>query len=203
MDPMRQLLWGEPIVPTNRAGTRPVNDPAPRNLSLLRLGEADRRVRRRLALLRGRLARQGVDAGIAEGSAIAAELTMSEEGVRRRAIRVNLLVAAADLDRAETALRALRFRATRRAPTMELIRLANRSRYGAVHVVFDDALPPGGAGLAVSAPHPGSPEAQLERAERLSRYRLEPQRILLRTWSRQSWWGRREESVEIGLVVRE
>jgi hypothetical protein len=174
-----------------------------RNLSLLRLGEADRRVRRRLALLRGRLARQGVVASLAEGSAIAAELTASEESVRRRAIRANLLVAAADLEPAESALRAIRFRVTTHAPTMALIRLANRSRHGAVHVVFDELLPPGGAPHAVPAPHPGSVEAQLERARRLSRYRLEPQRVLLRTWSRESWWGRREESLEIGLVVRE
>lgn len=184
--------------------------PMPRNLSLIRLEEADRRVRRRLVVTRGHLQHAGLETRIAEGSAIAAEIALADENLRRRAIRANLLLREASIAAAaETLLR----RGFRRvvsssrdgSATVELLKRAARDRRAAVHVVFDEELAPTGSLRdRVTAPprlHPGSVEAARERALRLARYRLEPAISLERRWSHDAIRGRLEEILEIGLVV--
>ncbi|MHC4832860.1 MAG: hypothetical protein ACYTFH_02990 [Planctomycetota bacterium] len=184
---------------------RSLSQPEPRNLSLLRLEEADRRVGRRLAVVRGRLDAAGVASGLAEGSAIAAEIALPEANLRRRAIRANLTVAAADLDTARSTLKRLGYRdlgPNGGVATVELLKEAGRTRRSAVHVVFDDELTPGGTSLpAADRPHPGSPEAMLDRRRRLARYRMAPATVMTRLRSRETWIGRREETVEIGLLI--
>jgi hypothetical protein len=169
----------------------------PRNLSLERLEAADRRVRRRVAVLRGRLEAAGIPAALVEGSAIAAELRPPGESRRRRAIRAAIEIARADLRAAERCLRDQGFEAARAAPTIELMRLAHRSGRGAVHVVFDDAADEADD----RRPHPGSEEAAMQRAARLNRHRLEAACTMLRRWRRETWLGWLEESLEIGLVA--
>jgi hypothetical protein len=98
-----------------RPSDRPVpalaaDRPTPRNLSLIRLEEADRRVRRRLLVVRSLLQRAGVETRIAEGSAIAAEILLADENLRRRAIRANLLVRDRSIDRGAEALARRGFR---------------------------------------------------------------------------------------------
>jgi hypothetical protein len=185
--------------------------PTPRNLSLIRLEEADRRVRRRLLVVRSLLQRAGVETRIAEGSAIAAEILLADENLRRRAIRANLLVRDRSIDRGAEALARRGFR--RIGPlkqggsaTVELLKRAARDRRGAVHVVFDEDLAPAGAlrdRVRTPTPrlHPGSAEAAAERAARLSRYRLEPAILLERRWIHEAIRGRLEEILEIGLVI--
>ncbi|MGA0285928.1 MAG: hypothetical protein ACO3QA_02730 [Phycisphaerales bacterium] len=184
-------------------GSHPLH--APRNLSLLRLEEADRRVARHLAVLRGRLDAAGIETSLAEGSAIAAEIALPEVNLKRRAIRANLMLAAKDLDAARSALKRVGFRdlgLRGGVATLELLKEATRSRRGAVHVVFDDELAPGGGGSPTrEGPHPGSSEAALDRRRRLARYRLSPATVMVRLRSRATWIGRREETVEIGLVT--
>ncbi|MEY3023613.1 MAG: hypothetical protein RJA16_439, partial [Planctomycetota bacterium] len=143
--------------------------PTPRNLSLIRLEEADRRVRRRLLVVRSLLQRAGVETRIAEGSAIAAEILLADENLRRRAIRANLLVRDRSIDRGAETLARRGFR--RIGPlkqggsaTVELLKRAARDRRGAVHVVFDEDLAPAGAlrdRVRTPTPrlHPGSAEA--------------------------------------------
>lgn len=179
----------------------------PRNLSLLRLEEADRRVGRRLAVLRGRLDAGGVAASLTEGSAIAAEILLPEANLRRRAIRANISLRAADLDATRSILRRLGYRdlgPRGGVATVELLQEASRTRRSAVHVVFDDELTPGRGGPPPpDRPHPGSPEAAAARRRRLARYRLSPATIMTRLRSRETALGRREETVEIGLVVED
>lgn len=197
--------------PLRSLGGRDPSPPA-RNLSLLRLEEADRRVRRRLAMVRGRLSRAGVSTTVVEGSAIAAEVSIAEENLRRRAIRANLQVAHGDLEAARRILGEFGFRdlppSRRRASaTIELLKRASRDRRGAVHVIFDEELAPTGSlrerPATVGRPHPGSPQAAAERIERLRRYRVEPSASLERRWSRDALHGRKEEILEVGLVVAE
>lgn len=186
---------------------QPHVQPPPRNLSLLRLEEADRRVGRHLAVVRGRLEAAGVAATLAEGSAIAAEIALPEANLKRRAIRANLALRAGDLDAARTALREAGFRdlgPRGGVATVELLKEASRSRRSAVHVVFDDELAPGrGAIDASDRPHPASPEAAAARQRRLARYRLSPATVMTRLQRRETWIGRREETVEIGLVIED
>ncbi len=194
----------------NRAESALPPRPIARNLSLLRLEEADRRVRRRLVAVRGRLTAAGVETRVAEGSAIAAEILLADDNVRRRAIRVNLLLREPALERAVEALTARGYRrlpATRSgaSATVELLKRAARDRRGAVHVVFDEELAP--AGRLRSAPtggvprvHPGSEEAVRDRARRLARYRLEPAVSIERRWVHEAIRGRLEEILEVGLV---
>jgi hypothetical protein len=184
---------------------------APRNLSLLRLEEADRRVRRRLVVVRSLLRRAGVETRIAEGSAIAAEILLADENLRRRAIRANLLVVDRTIERAADALIQGGFRRIGSArpggsATVELLKRAARDRRGAVHVVFDEDLAPAGElreRVRVPTPpfHPGSDEAAAERARRLARYRLEPTVLLERRWAHEAIRGRLEEILEVGLVI--
>lgn len=184
---------------------------APRNLSLLRLEEADRRVRRRLLVVRGQLSAAGVETRIAEGSAIAAEIALAEDDLRRRAIRANLLLREPSIAAAAEALARQGFRrlggsAREGSATIELLKRAARDRRAAVHVVFDEELAPTGSlrDRVAGAPprfHPGSPQAAQERARRLARYRLEPAISLERRWSHDAIRGRLEEILEIGLVV--
>ena len=183
---------------------------APRNLSLLRLEEADRRVRRRLIVARGRLSAAGIETRIAEGSAVAAEIALAEENLRRRAIRANLLLRETAIAAAAETLARRGFRRVASASrggsaTAELLRRAARDRRAAVHVVFDEELAPAGSlrDRVATAPrfHPGSPEAAQERARRLARYRLEPAVSLERRWSSEAIRGSLEEILEIGLVV--
>lgn len=169
-------------------------------------------MRRRLATLRGRLSREGVSTTVVEGSAIAAEVSIAEENLRRRAIRANLQVARGDLDAARRILGEIGFRdlppSRRRASaTIELLKRASRDRRGAVHVIFDEELAPTGTlrerPPAIGRPHPGSPQAAAERIDRLRRYRVEPSAALERRWSRDALHGRKEEILEVGLVVAE
>lgn len=185
---------------------RPSPQPAPRNLSLLRLEEADRRVGRRLAIARGRLVEAGIATSLAEGSAIAAEIALPEMNLRRRAIRANLNLAAGDLTAARTMLKRLGYRdlgPRGGTATVELMQEASRSRRSVVHVVFDDELRPGGGQTDIGGerPHPGSAAAAADRRRRLGRYLMTPATILTRFRTRETWIGRREETVEIGLVV--
>lgn len=185
--------------------------PAPRNLSLLRLEEADRRVRRRLVVVRSRLRRAGVETRIAEGSAIAAEILLADENLRRRAIRANLLVEGRSIERAADTLARRGFRrigSSRHggSATVELLKRAARDRRGAVHVVFDEDLAPAGelrdrVRMPMPRFHPGSAEAAAERASRLARYRLEPTVLLERRWAHEAIRGRLEEILEVGLVI--
>lgn len=176
----------------------------PRNLTLERLAAADRRVRRRITVLRGRLAAAGIATSLVEGSAIAAELRPPGESLRRRAIRAGIEVSAADLPAAERCLRRLGFEAARAAPTIELMRLAHRSGRSAVHVIFDEedaAAGPAADGASEPSVHPGSEQAARLRAARLGRHRIEASRTMLRRWRRETWLGDLEESLEIGLVA--
>lgn len=197
----------EPGVSTEVA---PAERPAARNLSLIRLEEADRRVRRRLVVTRGHLQHAGLETRIAEGSAIAAEIALADENLRRRAIRANLLLREASIAAATETLLRRGFRRVVSAgregsATVELLKRAARDRRAAVHVVFDEELAPAGSlrdrHAALPKFHPGSAEAARERARRLARYRLEPAISLERRWSHDAIRGRLEEILEIGLVV--
>lgn len=176
----------------------------PRNLSLERLSAADLRVRRRVAVVRGRLAAEGLPTRLVEGSAIAAELQPLGEAWRRRAIRAGVEVAAAELTRAELLLRRLGFAPARGQPTIELMRQAHRSGRSASHAILgeDPAVATrersDGEGRTL---HPGSPEAAEARAKLLGRYRLVPSVTLARSWRRESRHGGIEETLEIGLVA--
>lgn len=193
-----------------RGGAAAEKRPVPRNLSLIRLEEADRRVRRRLAVARGRLQQAGLESRIAEGSAIAAEIALADENLRRRAIRANLLLREASVAAAAEALLRHGFRrvasgSREGSATVELLKRAARDRRAAVHVVFDEELAPTGSLRdRVAEPprfHPGSEEAARDRAKRLARYRLEPAISLERRWGHDAIRGRLEEILEIGLVV--
>ncbi len=202
----------EPHEPSRSSDAGAAADrPAARNLSLLRLEEADRRVRRRLIVARARLSAAGIATRIAEGSAIAAEIALADENLRRRAIRANLLLRETSIDAAAEALVGRGFRRVASAnregsATVELLKRAAHDRRAAVHVVFDEELVPNGSlrDRVAGAPprfHPGSAEAAQERARRLARYRLEPAVSLERRWSHDAIRGRLEEILEIGLVV--
>jgi hypothetical protein len=177
---------------------------SPRNLSLERLAAADLRVRRRVAVVRGRLAAEGLSTRLVEGSAVAAELQPLGEAWRRRAIRAGIEVAASELSRAESLLRGLGFAPSRGQPTIELMRQAHRFGRSASHAILgeDPASAAGEGGDGPSrAPHPGSPEAAEARARLIGRYRLVASVTLARSWRRKSRHGGIEETLEIGLVA--
>lgn len=176
----------------------------PRNLSLERLAAADLRVRRRVAVVRGRLAREGLPTRLVEGSAIAAELQPLGEAWRRRAIRAGIEVAASELSRAESLLRRLGFAPSRGQPTIELMRQAHRFGRSASHAILGEDLEVATGerrdGEARTL-HPGSPEAAEARARLIGRYRLVASVTLARSWRRKSRHGGIEETLEIGLVA--
>lgn len=129
--------------------------------------EAASRIERTLAEVLAALARAGIDASLVEGSALSAELSSSDELVRRFASRACLAVTPSQVERAELALAEAGWR--RSDPQGDLHLLRTAARHGR-HLVFalldEDSDAPDRTAL-----HFTHPEAVRRRHERLSRWR--------------------------------
>jgi hypothetical protein len=159
--------------------------------------EAAERIERTLSDAVGALDRAGVAASLVEGSALSAELSASDELIRRFASRASLSVAPSLIDRAECALVDAGWQRAAAQGDLHLLRAA--ARHGR-HLVFalldDDADPPDRARL-----HPSHPEAARQRNERLSRWRTSVRVTLARLRTYEDEFGRVvTETFELGLV---
>lgn len=159
--------------------------------------EAASRIERTLDEVLTALARAGIDASLVEGSALSAELSSSEELVRRFASRASLSVPPAQVERAELALAETGWR--RSDPQGDLHLLRTAARHGR-HLVFalldDDADAPDRTSL-----HFTHPEAVRRRHERLSRWRTSVVLTLARHHMHEDDVGRTvTETFELGLV---
>lgn len=162
--------------------------------------EAATRIERTLADVLGALSSAGISASLVEGSVLSAELSSSDELIRRFASRASLSIPRAQLDRAERALAAHGWRRAEPQGDLHLMRTA--ARYGR-HLVFalldadtDDA---GRAAL-----HPSHPEAVRRRNARLSRWRTSVSLTLARHHSYEDDVGRTvTDTFELSIVEAE
>lgn len=159
--------------------------------------EAAERVERTVADVVDALAREGIRASLVEGSALSAELSSSDELVRRFASRASLSVHPSELDRAERALLGAGWQRAAAQGDLHLLRTAVRHGRHLVFALLDhDARAPDAAAL-----HPAHPEAARRRNERLSRYRLNVRVTLAANRSHQDDAGRTvTETFELALV---
>lgn len=160
--------------------------------------DAAGRIERVIAGVLDELGRAGIRAALVEGSALSAELSSSDELVRRFASRATLAVAPEELDRAERALIGVGWQRTSAQGDLHLLRTA--ARHGR-HLVFA-LLDQDSDGQDQSAAlHPAHPEAARKRHERLSRWRSSVRMTLARQDSHQDDVGRAvTETFELGLV---
>lgn len=159
--------------------------------------EAAQRVERAVADIVGILAREGIGASLVEGSALSAELSSSDELVRRFASRASVAVHPADIDAAERALAGAGWRRAAAQGDLHLLRTAVRHGRHLVFALLDqDAAHADSASL-----HPAHPESARRRHERLSRYRMNVRVTLAAHRSHQDDVGRTvTETFELGLV---
>ena len=153
----------------------------------------DRVVRETVAALAG----SGIEATLVEGSALSAELSASDELIRRFASRASLSVRAQDLAQAERTLAEAGWERTAAQGDMHLLRTASRHGRYLVFALLDqdddgDRLPP---------LHPSHPEAARRRNARLSRWRTEVRLTLARQQIHEDELGRTvTETFELGIV---
>lgn len=160
--------------------------------------EAAGRVGRVVTEVLSVLAQAGVQATLVEGSALSAELSSSDDLVRRFASRASIAVPADRLDHAERALVQAGWQ--RSAPQGDLHLLRAAVRHGR-HLVFALLDEDADGGTQVAALHPAHPEAARRRHERLSRWRTSVRMTLSRQHSQQDDAGRTDtETFELGLV---
>lgn len=159
--------------------------------------EASERVRRAVVMATDALAEHGIKASLVEGSAISAELSASDELVRRFATRASLAIAPGSVTAAERALVSAGWERALPQGDMPMLRTAVRHGRHLVFAMIDPSVPD-------ERLHPAHPEAVRMRHERLSRWRMAVRSTLARHSSREDGIGRLvTESVEIGLVEQE
>lgn len=181
------------------AGPSAAADIAGQSLLWSAAREASGRIERTLADVLGILARAGVRATLVEGSALSAELSSSDELVRRFASRASLSVASDDLARAGRTLVDAGWQATTAQGDMHLLRTAARHGRRLVFALIDQS-----SGDAAHGLHPAHPLAARLRNERLSRWRLRVAATFGRHESRVDELGRTvTETFELWLIEPE
>ena len=159
--------------------------------------EAAERVERAVADVVSALSREGIVASLVEGSALSAELSSSDELVRRFASRASLSVHPSDIDRTERALLGAGWQRAAAQGDLHLLRTAVRHGRHLVFALLDRES----GDAAAAALHPAHPEAARRRHERLSRYRMTVRATLARQRSHQDDAGRTvTETFELFLV---
>lgn len=162
--------------------------------------EAATRIERAIADVTAELAHAGIDACLVEGSALSAELSSSDELVRRYASRASLAVPAAQLEHAERTLIDAGWQRSTAQGDLHLLRTA--ARHGR-HLVFA-LLDQDSDGAAGAAMHPAHPEAVRRRHERLSRWRTHVRVTLSRQRTHEDDVGRTvTETFELSVVESE
>jgi hypothetical protein len=143
------------------------------------------------------LARSGIEATLVEGSALSAELSASDELIRRFASRASLSVRAQDLAPAERALTDAGWERAAAQGDMHLLRTASRHGRYLVFALLDQD-----DGGEQSPPlHPAHPEAVRRRNARLSRWRTAVRLTLARQQTHEDELGRTvTETFELGIV---
>lgn len=160
--------------------------------------EAAGRIGRVIAEVLGVLGQAGVEATLVEGSALSAELSASDDLVRRFASRASVAVAPDCLERAEQAL--VKAGWQRAAPQGDLHLLLAAARHGR-HLVFALLDEDADGQAPRTALHPAHPEAVRRRHERLSRWRMSVRMTLSRQHSQQDDADITiVETFELGLV---
>lgn len=159
--------------------------------------EASERIGRTVLQVVRALSDAGVAAKLVEGSALSAELSSSDELVRRFASRASVSVGTHDLARAEGALVESGWQRASPQGDMPLLRTAVRHGRHLVFALLDHHPDPDSArGL-----HPAHPEAIRLRNERLSQWRAAVRVTFARTSIHEDDAGRTAiESFELGLV---
>lgn len=156
--------------------------------------EASERVRRAVSMATGALAQHGIACTLVEGSAISAELSASDELVRRFATRASLAIAPNDIAAAERALVSCGWEKADPQGDMPMLRTALRHGRHLVFAMIDAPAPD-------DRLHPAHPEAVRLRNQRLSRWRVAVRSTLARSSSCEDSVGRLvTESIEVGLV---
>lgn len=152
--------------------------------------EAASRIERTLSDVIGALSSAGIDAALVEGSALSAELSASDELIRRFASRASVSIPAPQIERAEQALAVAGWRRDAAQGDLHLLRTAvKHGRHLAFALLDDDADAPASRML-----HPAHPEAVRKRNERLSRWRMSVRVTLAR---------RSTHEDDLGLTVTE
>lgn len=129
--------------------------------------EAAERIERILAEVNGSLLRAGIRVSLVEGSALSAELSDSDEFVRRFASRASLAMPHTDIDRAQCVLAESGWVPGPAQGDLHLLRAAVRHGRHLVFALLDER----GRSDGSRRLHPSHPEAVRERNERLSRWR--------------------------------
>lgn len=159
--------------------------------------EAAARIDRVICETAGALAQSGIAATLVEGSALSAELSSSDELMRRFASRASLSVHPHDIEQAERVLTAAGWRRTETQGDMHLLRTA--SRHGR-HLVFA-LLDQDEEGDRSAPVHPAHPDAVRRRNARLSRWRMAVRLTLARHQSHEDEAGRTvTETFELSIV---
>lgn len=159
--------------------------------------DAASRIERTLSEVKLALAHAGIDAALVEGSALSAELSSSDELVRRFASRASLSLAAAQIDRAEQVLCSAGWRRDAAQGDLHLLRTAARHGRHLVFALLDDEED----GALRQSLHPAHPDAVRLRNERLSRWRTSVRLTLTRHRSHVDEIGRTvTETFELSIV---
>lgn len=159
--------------------------------------EAAHRIERTLADVRGVLSRAGIDATLVEGSALSAELSSSDELMRRFASRASLAIPSSEVDRAERTLSEAGWRRASAQGDLHLLRTASRHGRHLVFALLDEES----GGPAERTLHPAHPDAARRRHERLSRWRTSVRLTLARERIHEDEVGRTvTETFELSIV---
>lgn len=145
----------------------------------------------------GALAEAGVAARLVEGSALSAELSSSDELIRRFASRASLAIQPRDQERAERTLMQEGWQRAEPQGDMHLLRTASRHGRHLVFALLDEDED----GDRTKHVHPSHPEAARLRDARLSRWRTPVRLTLARQQTRQDELGCTiTETFELSMV---